>query len=284
MKNLLESRLRSLVRNITEAEVEPELYRPPRLQRVRKRPGRRTATPEHDPSAAGAGAIETAPEVLDPLDNPDDPDFRAGGEWGVPGQEQTAAAFRSRFGKPGLYNADGGKVKKWETEKVAARTNQVQPDRLIAYSRGAGVYNQTRRDEPSMPKDVPVTYVAPSSYRRWSDAPVPKAAPGSLTVIGDDDKIVSFKQACKNAVEAGTRLYIQPGYSHTGIMYSGGDIDQDAFEVDPRGCVADPDMPDWGNAPRGTPEQHEQQQQQVMKHVKNEAAIRSLVREILKGR
>jgi len=285
MKKLLESRLRNLVRNITEAEGDLDFYRPtPVMGRVRKRPGRRNAPASHDPSAAGAGQVEPAPEPLDPMDDPENLEVKTGGEWGVPGQEQTAAAFRQRFGKPGLYNADGGKVKKWETEKVAARTNQVQPDRLIAYSRGAAVYNQTRRDEPSMSKDVPVTYLAPSSYRRWSDAPVPRAPSGSVTIIGDDDKIVPFKQACQNAAEAGTRLYIQPGYSHTGIMYSGGDIDQDAFEVDAVSCSIDPDLPDWGHAQRGSQEQHEEQQNQIKQHVKNEAAIRSLVREILKGR
>lgn len=278
---ITESSLRMMIREAFD-EIEPQLYSPTRLQRVRKRPGRKTATPDHDPSASGAGAIEPAPEIMDPIDNSDDPDFRAGGEWGIPGQEQTAAAFRQRFGKPGLYNADGGKVKKWETEKVAARTRQVQPDRLIAYSRGAGVYNQTRRDEPDMPADVPITYLAPSSYRRWSNAPVPKAAPGSTTIIGDDDKIVPLKQACDNAAQAGTSMYVQPGYSHTGIMYSGGDIDQDAFEIDARSCSADQEMPDWKNAARGTPEQHEKQQQQIMKHVKQENLVRSLVRSMLR--
>lgn len=273
-----------ILRNIIREQVEGELdfYQPPRLQRVRKRPGRRTAPTSHDPSAAGAGAIEQAPEPLDPLDDPDDEHFRTGGEWGVPGQEQTAAAFRQRFGKPGLYDAEGGKVKKHETEKIAARIAQVQPDRLIAYSRGAAAYNQTVRDEPALQKSIPVTYLAPSSYRRWSNAPVPRVPAGSVTIIGDDDKIVPFKQACQNAVEAGTRMYVQPGYSHTGIMYSGGDIDQDAFEVDAASCSIDPELPDWGNAQRGSQEQHEKQQDQIKQHVKNEAALRSLVRGILR--
>lgn len=261
-------------RSLRESGAEPELYAPPRLQRVRqKAPGRR-----------GGDAEAKDPNVfLDPLDNPDDDLFRAGGEWGIPGDSQTAAAFRQRFHKPGLYNAEGGKVKKFETEKIAARTNQVQPDRLIAYSRGAAAYNQTRRDQPSMPADIPVTYLAPSSYRKWSNAPVPRVPAGSVTIIGDDDKIVPFKQACDNAVAAGTRMYVQPGYSHTGIMYSGGDIDQDAFEVDPRSCAADPEMPDWKTAPRGTPEQHAAQQERIKQHIKNESLVRELVRGILRS-
>jgi len=270
MKKLTESGLRALIRTISEAGVDPELYAPPRLQRVRGgRPGRRGG--EDEPSGE-----------LDPLDNPDDDQFRAGGEWGIPGDMMGAAAFRKRFGKPALYNAEGGKVKKHETEKIAARTAQVQPDRIIAYSRGAAAYNQTVRDEPNMQKDIPVTFLAPSSYRKWSSAPVTKAPPGSVTIIGDDDKIVPFKQACDNANAAGTRMFVQPGYSHTGIMYSGGDIDQDAFEVDPKSCSADSEMPDWKSAPRGSPEQHEKQQELIKTHLKHEAAIRSLVRGMLR--
>jgi hypothetical protein len=254
-------------RKIVESEQE-EMYAPPRKQRDRKKPPRK-----------GAGAAEDA---ADPLDDQDNEDVPAGGVWGVPGQGQTTSAFRQRVGVPGLYNAEGGKVQKWETEKVAKRSTQIRPDRLVAYSRGAATYNQARRDEPTMPDDIPVTYLAPSSYRRWSDAPVPKAPPGSVTIIGDDDKIVPYKQACKNAVAARTRMYVQPGYSHTGVMYTGGEIDQDAFEIDAQSCANDEELPDWQRDARGSDEQHEKQQEIIKRHVKNEALIRSYIREMIR--
>ena len=156
-------------------------------------------------------------------------------------------------------------------------------DRLLAFSRGAATYNQAVRDEPDMPKDIPVTYLAPSSYRKWSVAPVPKAPRGSVTIIGGDDKIVPLKQACKNAVDANTKLYVQPGYSHNGIMYTGGEIDQDAFEINARSCASDPELPDWGKRTRGSSEDYEKQQEEIKKHIKNENLIRAFVNEFLKG-
>jgi hypothetical protein len=259
--------VRKKLSSIFESFDDSDLYIPARVQRDRKKP----------PRQGGSNSEQS----LDPLDDQDNENVEKGGTWGVPGQGQTTSAFRSRVGVPALYNAEGGKVQKWETEKVAQRTKQVLPDRLLAFSRGAATYNQTIRDEPDMPRNVPVTYLAPSSYRKWSNAPVPKAPRGSVTIIGDDDKIVPLKQACKNAVDASTKLYVQPGYSHNGIMYTGGEIDQDAFEIDAKSCALDPELPDWERDARGSEEDHEKQQAEIKKHIKNENMIRAYVKEFL---
>lgn len=256
--------------NIVSNNFNDEMYSPPRLKRARTKPPRGNRDEENNSTH--------------PLDNDENMDVPQGGEWGIPGAGQTAAAFRMRFGKPSLYDGSkvgAKKIQKYDTEKTAQRANQIKPDRLIAYSRGAAVYNQARRDEPDMPTDIPVTYVAPSSYRRWSDAPVPKAPRGSVTMIGDADTVVPMKQACQNAKAAGTRLYVQPGYSHTGIMYSGGDIDQDAFELDVDSCLADPDLPNWDKAPAARPGELEKQTELIKKHIKTEALLREIVRNLI---
>ena len=226
---------------------------------------------------------EKLPDVLEPIDDVDNLNVPKGGPWGVPGVAQTAASFRKRFGKPGLYNADSGKVKPWEAEKIAARAQQVEPDEIIAYSRGAAAYNYTKANVPGAIDSIPVTYVAPSSYRRWSNAPVRPAAPGSKVLIGDGDKIVPYKQACRNAIDANAPMYVLPGFSHTGIMYSKGEVTPGAFEVDAQSCVADPEMPDWKNASSAPPEQFIKQGEQIRKHIKHEALIRNLVRGMIKS-
>ena len=253
--------------SIFESLDDSGIYSPTRIQRNRKK----------HPRQGG----NNSEQFLNPLDDQDNENVEKGGTWGVPGQGQTTFAFRSRVGFPALYDAERGKVQKWETEKVAQRTKQVLPDRLIAFSRGAATYNQTIRDESDMPRNIPVTYLAPSSYRKWSNAPVPKAPSGSVTIIGDDDKIVPLKQACKNAVDANTKLYVQPGYSHNGIMYTRGEIDQDAFEIDAKSCVSDPKLPDWERDEKGSEEDHKKQQAEIKKHINNENMIRAYVKEFL---
>ena len=227
---------------------------------------------------------EKLPDVLEPIDDVDNPDVPKGGPWGIPGVAQTAASFRKRFGKPGLYNADGGKLKPWEADKIVDRAQQIEPSEIIAYSRGAAAYNYTKAAKPGAIDGIPVTYVAPSSYRRWTNprAPVKPAAPGSKTLIGDGDKIVPYKQACQNAVDAGTPMFVLPGFSHTGIMYSKGEVTPGAFEVDAQSCVTDPEMPDWKNASSAPPEQFIKQGEQIKKHIKHEAALRGLIRNIIR--
>lgn len=212
---------------------------------------RESMTDQVTPPPAGG----KLPDTIDPLYDVENPDTPKGGTWGIPGASQTAAIFRQRFQKPGLYDIPRGKVKPWEADKIAQRVAQVKPDELIAYSRGAAAYNLTKAMKPGAIDDIPVTYVAPSSYRKkWtgSTPPVTPAPAGSKVLIGDKDKIVPYKQACKNAVEADADMYVLPGFSHVGIMYSHGEVTPGSFEVDAKSCAADPEMPDWGDAPPGT--------------------------------
>ena len=238
--------------------------------------------PPPPPPAASSGKL---PDVIDPLYDVENPDAPKGGTWGIPGASQTAQMFRQRFGKPGLYDIPRGKVKPWEADKIAQRVAQVEPDEIIAYSRGAAAYNLTKAKKPGAIDDIPVTYVAPSSYRKkWTGSPPPvtQAPPGSKVLIGDKDKIVPYKQACKNAVEAGADMYVLPGFSHVGIMYSKGEVTPGSFEVDAQSCATDPEMPDWGDAPQAPEDMFAAQQVQVRQHIKNEATVRRLVRDILR--
>jgi len=186
-----------------------------------------------------------APFTGDPIDNPDNPDVPKGGKWGVTGMGQTPEMFRTRTGVPGLNKSPSGRVKPAEAQKLAQRIDQVQPDEVVGYSRGAALFNAAKATG-QMKSSPAVTYMAPSSYRTWSDAPVPPAPAGSKVTIGDKDTLIPMKQAAKTAVAAGAPMYVLPGFSHVGIMYSKGEVTPGGFEVDPQEIVADPEMPDWG--------------------------------------
>lgn len=220
----------------------------------------------------------------DPLDDPNNPNVPRGGRWGITGMGQTPEMFRTRVGSPGLNKSSTGKIKDHEVDALIKRMNDVDPDEIIAYSRGAPLYNLAVSKGA---KPTQVTYMAPSSYRAWAGRPadVPPAPGGSKVTIGDEDPVVPMKQAAKNAVAAGTPMYVLPGFSHTGIMYSHGDVTPGAFEVDPVEIMADPDMPDWG--PTGSAaggkagEVLSKQREQVKQHVKERKMIQDFVRLLL---
>ena len=234
-------------------------------------------------AAAGVADIkkgkETEPFAGEPIDDENNPDVPKGGRWGITGMGQTPQMFRQRVGVPGLKKSPMGKVKPAEAQKTIDRIEQVEPDEIIAYSRGAGVYNLARA--MGLDASIPVTYMAPSSYRGWTDAAVPPAAPGSKTIIGDKDTLIPFKQAAKNAVAAGTPLYVLPGYSHTGIMYSQGQVTPDSYEIDPNKILADPELPDWGAHGVAPQEDRNMQNGRIRQHIKNEIALRRFVQEAL---
>ena len=232
---------------------------------------RRRRVPKPDPNAP-----------KNPLDDENNPDVPKGGRWGITGAGQTPEMFRTRTGIPGLQTSTSSKVKPDEVQRIVKRVQQVEPQEIVAYSRGAPVYNAAR--QAGLPGDIPVTYMAPSSYRHWGNAPVPRAAAGSKTLIGDKDTVVPYKQAAKNAVEAGTDMYVLPGFSHVGIMYSKADITPGAFKVDAEEVVADPEMPDWGKGGSASPEQFAQQQQQIKQHIKSEAALKAFIKSVLVGK
>lgn len=217
-----------------------------------------------------------------PLDDENNSEVTKGGRWGMVGAGQTPEMFRLRTGIPGLATSNSGKIKPDEINRVVNRVSQVEPDEIVAYSKGAPVYNTAR--QAGLDSSIPVTYLAPASYRHWGRAPVPPAAPGSKTLIGDKDTIVPYKQAAKNAVEAGTDMYVLPGFSHVGIMYSKAEVTPGAFEVDAEEVINDPEMPDWGRGGSASPEEFIQQQKQVKQHIKSEAALSAFIRSVLSER
>ena len=244
---------------------------------------------EAEESALSLTRKKKEPSGSDPRDDENNPNVPKGGRWGVTGMQQTPEMFRTRVGSPGLTASPGGTVKDSEVKRLIQRIQQVEPDELIAYSRGAPLYNKAR--QMGLDGNVPVTYMAPSSYRKWSDAPVPNVPGGSKVTIGDEDSLVPMKQAARNAVEAGNiPMYVLPGFSHTGIMYSHGDLTPGSFEVDANEILNDPEMPDWGaagTAPGGkSGETLEKQAARVKTHVKEEIRriVRSVIEEMLQGR
>ena len=233
-------------------------------------------------------AIETAKNadsaISNPLDDPDNPDVPKGGRWGVTGMGQTPEQFRTRVGVPGLNKSPSGRVKAAEAEKLAQRIDQVQPDEVIGFSRGAATFNAAKATG-KMKSDPKVLYMAPSSYRAWSDAPVPAAPSGSRVTIGDKDTLVPMKQAAKTAVAAGAPMYVLPGYSHVGIMYSKGDVTPGGFEVDPQAIVSDSEMPDWGRVGVAKGGKNgpviKGQAERVKQHVKERRMVAEFVRLLL---
>ena len=235
-----------------------------------------------DPNAAPVTSPDqpVVDSQLDPLDDENNPNVPKGGTWGVTGAGMTPAQFRERFGKPGLAKSASGRIKSPEVKKVVDRARHVEPDAYIAYSRGAAMYNSAR--QAGLDPNAPVTYVAPSSYRFYGDAPVPHATGGKV-IIGDRDKIVPYKQAAKTAVNAGLPMYVLPGKSHLGIMYSKGEVTPDSFEVDAEAVVEDPEMPDWGRKGGASEDQYLKQKELVKQHIKQEAYLRKFVSVVLKG-
>ena len=225
-----------------------------------------------------------AKEENNPLDDPENPDVPKGGRWGLTGMGQTPEMFRTRTGVPGLNASPGRKIKPDEAEKAAERINQVKPDEVIGYSRGAALFNAAAATGKMKHKPA-VTYMAPSSYRKWSNAPVPKAPAGSKVIIGDKDDVVPIKQAAKNAIDANAPLYILPGFSHTGIMYSKGEVTPGGFEVDPESILDDETLPDWGPTvyAKGGKDGDavKDQAEKVRKHRVSESQLRLMIREAL---
>lgn len=225
-----------------------------------------------------------APFTGDPIDDPNNPDVPKGGRWGVTGMGQTPEMFRTRTGVPGLNKSPSGRVKPAEAQKLAQRIDQVQPDEVVGYSRGAALFNAAKATG-QMKSSPAVTYMAPSSYRTWSDAPVPPAPGGSKVTIGDKDTLIPMKQAAKTAVAAGAPMYVLPGFSHVGIMYSKGDVTPGGFEVDPQEIIADPEMPDWGKVgvAKGGKDGPviQGQAERVKQHVKERKMVAEFVRLLL---
>jgi len=175
----------------------------------------------------------------------------------------------SSLGHGGIEINSTGTVTDDEADKIAKKIASDKPERIYAYSRGAAAFSKAFLDD-DMPKNLPpVTFLAPAAIRQWTDAPVPAVPAGSVTLIGDRDNAVSVKQACKIAKQAGTSLYVCPNKSHTSILYTKGEVPNDAYEVDLDDCIADEELPDWGKSGRGSKEDIEKQQNAVKKHKKD---------------
>jgi len=161
---------------------------------------------------------------------------------------------------PALHK--GGPVELDEVIKVAKAINDAvadpDDDNIVAYSRGAAILAQAVRlkmiDE--MPR---VVMLAPAIYRGWTTAPAPKLPFGSYVMIGERDDKVSIKQACRAGIDSGVPVWVVPGLSHTGILYTHGAIPRDAYEIDSASYLSDRSTPDWGRSPKATQEELQKQ-------------------------
>jgi len=181
-----------------------------------------------------------------------------------------------------------GPVEMDEVIKVARAINEAMADpdqdNIVAYSRGAAVLAEAFRMR--MIKDVPrVTLLAPAIYRGWSTAPPPQLAPGSFVMIGEGDDKVSVKQACRVGIESGIPVYVVPGVSHTGILYTRAVPTEDSYKIDAAGYISDKLTPDWGRAPKASQQQMRDQVKMSKKYSFNKResrasiVLRDLIRE-----
>lgn len=200
---------------------------------------------------------------------------------GLHGAGMGEKELRGSLGYGGIELNKDGAVTDEEADSIAKKVAAEKPERIYAYSRGAAALSKAALDD-DMPGLPPVTYVAPAALRKWTDAPIPGVPGGSITIIGDKDAAVPVKQACKIAKKAGTPLYVFPGKSHKSILYTGGEVSGDAYEVDVDGCVADDELPDWGPSAQGSAEDVAKQQQLIAKHRKGAPKAESVLRQFIR--
>ena len=140
---------------------------------------------------------------------------------GIHGAGMTGDDLAARLGFSGVDINQDGPITDEEADLIAKKIAQELPERIYAYSRGSAALNKAVLDDDAPESLPPVTYIAPAALRsQWGKPPVPKLPPGSTTIIGDRDASVPVKQACAIADQAGTDLYVHPGKSHVGILYT----------------------------------------------------------------
>lgn len=183
---------------------------------------------------------------------------------GLHGAGMSEKDLVSSLGYGGIDLNKTGLITDDEADAIAKKIVKDKPERVYAYSRGAAALSKAVFDD-DMPELPPITFIAPASLRQWTDAPVPSAPAGSVTLIGDRDDAVSVKQACKIAKQAGTPLFVCPGKSHVSILYTKGEIPADAFEINLDMCISDEELPEWGASDKGTKDDVVKQQQIVQK-------------------
>ena len=209
---------------------------------------------------------------------------------GIHGAGMTNLDLMRTIGMVGPALHMNGPVMQDEVVKVVDAINDAvedpDPDNVVAYSRGAAVLAAAvaTKQIHEMP---PVTLLAPAIYRGWGDAPTPRLPVGSFVMIGERDDKVSLKQAARIALEAQVPMYVVPGLSHTGILYTRAKPTEDSYLFDSAGYLRDRNAPDWGAAPQtASVQQLELQIQMAKKYSFNKfesvsTVLRDLIRENL---
>jgi len=201
---------------------------------------------------------------------------------GIHGAGMTEKELLAALGYGGVEIEKGGAITDEEADRIAKKIAAELPERIYAYSRGSAALNKALLDD-DMPDNIPpVTYVAPAALRsQWGQQQVPNLPGGSTTVIGDRDASVPVKQACRIAAMAGTDLYVHPGKSHVGILYTGGST-SGAKKLDVQACLADDEMPDWGDATVEEDGPEVNTQQARVRELTSEAILRQYICELIK--
>jgi|TARA_R110001583_G_scaffold11737_3_gene52732 hypothetical protein len=201
---------------------------------------------------------------------------------GIHGAGMTAGDLEARLGFGGVEINQDGPITDEEADLIAKKIAAKLPERIYAYSRGSAALNKAFLDD-DMPASVPpVTYIAPAALRsRWGTPPIPKLPAGSITIVGDSDRNIPVKQACKIASAAGTDLYIYPDKHHTSILYTGGST-QGATKLDPGKCLADKEMPDWGDETVEKDSPKLQTQKARVRDLTGEALVRAYIFETIR--
>jgi hypothetical protein len=194
---------------------------------------------------------------------------------GIHGAGMTEKDLLSSLGYGGIEIEKSGPVTDEEADRIAKKIAAELPDRIYAYSRGAAALGKAFKDDDMPGSPPPVTLVAPASLRsQWGSQDVPRLPAGSVTVTGDRDASIPVKQACKVAKQAGTPLYVHPKKSHKSILYTHGDL-AGAEQIDIDKCLADPELPDWGDATVDRSGPEVQLQQSRVRAITGEAYLKS---------
>ena len=182
---------------------------------------------------------------------------------GIHGAGMTAGDLEARLGFCGVEINQDGPITDEEADLIAKKIAAKLPERIYAYSRGSAALNKAFLDD-DMPASVPpVTYIAPAALRsRWGTPPIPKLPAGSITIVGDSDRNI-------------------PDKHHTSILYTGGST-QGATKLDPGKCLADKEMPDWGDETVEKDSPKLQTQKARVRDLTGEALVRAYIFETIR--
>jgi hypothetical protein len=190
--------------------------------------------------------------IIERVEVKDSPEPTKGGTHTFHGNNWPA----SKIGVPGPRFDDDAPVSEEDLDDAEEWLKEFEPDRIIAYSRGAAVLHRLASERDI---EIPeVTYVAPAAKRdAWGTKGISAPKVSGRAIASSGDSNVSVKQVCKIADEAGVSMYIVPGKFKSGDRGREGlknhirvlrhkDDKNPGKQIDVAACLAS-DLPDWAS-------------------------------------